>query len=188
MAGRTRRAFLGQSALGLASGWLASNWGAIAEAQASAARAAAGTPSEWVFLSAEQAADLDAVSSQIIPSDDAPGAHEAHCVDFIDRALTSVFRDSQALYREGLRQLRADAQAQFGEARGFAPLSAPQQQQLLRQIERGPFFAAVRMHTVIALLADPVHGGNAGRCGWKLIGFDDALHFTAPFGYYDGLA
>lgn len=188
MASRSRRVFIGQSALGLASGWLASNWGVILEAQASAARAAAGQPSEWVFLSAGQAADLDAMSSQIIPTDDTPGAHEAHCVDFIDRALTGVFRDSQALYREGLAQLQADAQAQFGEARGFAALSAPQQLQLLRQIEHGAFFAAVRMHTIIAMLASPVHGGNAEQCGWKLIGFDDALHFSAPFGHYDGLA
>jgi gluconate 2-dehydrogenase gamma chain len=177
---------MGQAALGLASGWLASNWGAIAEAQASAGRAAAGQPSEFGFLSAEQAAELDAVSSQIIPTDETPGAHEACCVHFIDRALTSFLRDSQALYREGLAQLRAAAQAQFGEARGFAALSAPQQLRLLQQIEQQPFFAAVRMHTIIAMLASPVHGGNAEQCGWRLIGFDDALHFAAPFGYYDG--
>jgi hypothetical protein len=188
MAGRSRRAFIRQSALSLASGWLASNWGAVLEARTSAASAAAGNPSEFLFLSTEEAADLDAVSSQIIPTDETPGAHEAHCVHFIDRALTSFLQDSQALYRQGLAQLRAAAGTQFGEARGFAALSAPQQLRLLRQIERGPFFAAARMHTIIAMLADPVHGGNAEQCGWKLVGFDDALHFTAPFGYYDGIA
>jgi len=188
MVSRSRRAFIGRSALGLTSGWLASNWGGILEAQASAARAAAGQPSEFLFLSTEQAAELDAVSSQIIPTDETAGAHEARCVYFIDRALTSFLRDSQALYREGLARLRAEAGTQFGEARGFAALPASQQLQLLRQIEQVPFFAAVRMHTIIAMLANPVHGGNAEQCGWKLVGFDDALHFTAPFGYYDGLA
>ena len=187
MASRSRRSFIGQSALGLTAGWLAPNWGAILEAQASAARAAAGQLVEFVFLSTDQAAELDAVSSQIIPTDETPGAHEARCVYFIDRALTSFLRDSQALYREGLARLRSEAQAQFGEARGFSALSAQQQLQLLRQIEREPFFAAVRMHTIIAMLSSPVHGGNVEQCGWRLVGFDDALQFTAPFGYYDGL-
>jgi hypothetical protein len=141
-----------------------------------------------MFLSAAQAADLDAVCSQIIPTDETAGAHEAHCVRFIDRALTRFLRLSQPLYRDGLAQLRAQALAQFGEKQGFAALSAEQQVQLLRRIEHTPFFMAARSHTIIAMLASPGHGGNAQKCGWKLIEFDDALRFAAPFGYYDGPA
>jgi hypothetical protein len=31
----------------------------------------------------------------------------------------------------------------------------------------------------------PSYGGNRGGVGWKLIGFEDAHVFQAPFGYYD---
>ena len=41
------------------------------------------------FLSAAEAADIEAVAAQIIPTDDSPGAREAGVVYFIDRALAT---------------------------------------------------------------------------------------------------
>jgi hypothetical protein len=45
----------------------------------------------------------------------------------------------------------------------------------------------VRTHTITGFFAHPVHGGNHGKVGWALIGYDDALHHEPPFGYYDAL-
>jgi hypothetical protein len=37
------------------------------------------------------------------------------------------------------------------------------------------------------MFSNPVHGGNADNVGWKLIGYDNALNWKQPFGYYDGV-
>ena len=72
----------------------------------------------------------------------------------------------------------------MGVAR-FSALSPAQQIEALRSIEKTPFFNAIRTHTVIGFFANPEYGGNDGKVGWKLIGFDDAFHFKPPFGSYD---
>ena len=41
--------------------------------------------------------------------------------------------------------------------------------------------------TITGFFADPVHGGNHGRVGWALVGWDDSLEHVPPFGYYDAL-
>jgi hypothetical protein len=38
---------------------------------------------------------------------------------------------------------------------------------------------------VLGLLALPSYGGNAGKAGWKLVGFDDRHVWEPPFGHYD---
>ncbi len=187
MTKQSRRSFLIGSALGLSSGWLASNWSGILEAKAYADQAAAGRPPDLAFFTNEQAADIDAMAAQIIPSDDTPGAREARCVYFIDRGLATFLSDSQPIYTQGLKDLEAKTQVLFPGAESFAALSSPQQIQLLTAIERGQFFMTVRMHTIIGMFASPVHGGNYNKIGWKLIGYDDSLRFKPPFGYYDAV-
>ena len=125
------------------------------------------------------------MSSQIIPTDETAGAHEARCVYFIDRALTTFLRESQPIYIEGLKTLAAKTTELFPAAASLSALSAVQQIQLLTAIEHTQFFTTVRTHTILGMLASPVHGGNHEQAGWKLIGFDDSLKFEPPFGYYD---
>jgi gluconate 2-dehydrogenase gamma chain len=184
MSSQSRRSFISRSALGLSSTWLATNWLAILEAKAST-QAEAGRPPELAFLTPAQAAELDAMSSQIIPTDETAGAHEAGCVYFIDRALTTFLRESQPIYIEGLKTLAATTTELFPGAASFSALSPVQQIQLLTAIEHTQFFTTVRTHTILGMLASPVHGGNHEQAGWKLIGFDDSLKFEPPFGYYD---
>ena len=43
----------------------------------------------------------------------------------------------------------------------------------------------MRFLTVLGLLALPSYGGNAGKVGWKLVGFVDQHVWEPPFGYYD---
>ena len=93
MHSRSRRSFLIRSTSGLSSVWIVSNWPGILAAAAHAQQAA-GQRVTFDFFTQEQAADIDAMASQIIPTDDSPGAHEAGCVYFIDRGLTTFLRSS----------------------------------------------------------------------------------------------
>ena len=185
MTQQSRRTFLNRAALGAGAGWLAANWAAVLEARAVAAEASAGSRPAYTFFDATQAADVEAMTAQILPTDDTPGARELRCVYFIDRALRGFLQASQPVYVDGLKQLQAKVLEQFHESRGFASLPAAQQLQLLTQMEHEPFFIAVRNHTILASFSDPVHGANAGKAGWHLIGFEDTLRFEPPFGYYD---
>jgi len=191
MAKTSRRAFLTNSAVGLSSVWVAAQWPAILDAAAFAQRAGAPGPGEKVAFAVftdEEAADIDAMASQIIPTDDLPGAHEAHIVHFIDRALVTFDRPSRNAYREGLKDLGTKTREMFPGTARFSSLTAPQQVQVLTAIEKTPFFKTVRDHTVLGMFASPQWGGNYNKVGWKLIDFEDTLNFKPPFGYYDAPA
>jgi gluconate 2-dehydrogenase gamma chain len=184
--GRSRRSFLVDSVTGLNAAWVAANLPGILAAQEHARQAtdSGKLPRLEVFTEA-QAAEIEAMAAQIIPTDETPGAREAHCVYFIDRALSTFARDSQPAYMQGLRDLQAKTQQLFPEASKFSALTSEQQIKTLTEIEKTPFFNMVRTHTVIGFFARPVHGGNYDKIGWKLIGYDDSLNHKAPFGYYD---
>jgi gluconate 2-dehydrogenase gamma chain len=67
-----------------------SNWPAILASQQHAHEAAAAaTPPHLEFFSPAQASEVEAMAAQIIPTDDTPGAREAHVIYFIDRALSA---------------------------------------------------------------------------------------------------
>lgn len=186
---KSRRTFLADSAVGVGSAWLAANWPAIIEAEAYAQRAAvADQPVAFAFFTDAQAADIDAMSSQIFPTTDTPGAHEAHIVNFIDRALVTFARNRRPVYIQGMKDLQAKTKEMFPSASKFSALTSAQQIQLLTAIEKTPFFTTVREHTLTGMFASPKHGGNFNKVGWKLIGFEDTLNFKPPFGYYDAAA
>jgi gluconate 2-dehydrogenase gamma chain len=183
----SRREFLIRSVSGLGAAWVAANYVGIVEASAYAQQAAGGVRASFVFFTPLQAMDVDAMAAQIIPSDATPGAREARVTHFIDRALTTFERDRQADYTRGLGELTAQARQVAPDAPAFAALTAEQQIKVLTAIERTPFFNLVRTHTITGFLANPIHGGNADKIGWKLVGYDDSLRHSPPFGYYDAL-
>lgn len=187
--GSSRRSFLARATTGLSSAWITANWSAILEAQEHAKRAASsGHSAKFEFLSQEQAAEVESVAAQIIPTDDTPGAREAGAVYFIDRALTTFDRDRQPVYTRGLEDLQAKVRELFPSATKFNDLSADQQIQVLKAIEKTAFFSQIRTHTITGFLANPEYGGNRDEIGWKLIGFEGKFHYQAPFGYYDAEA
>lgn len=47
-------------------------------------------------------------------------------------------------------------------------------------------FEAARVATITGFLANPEYGRNAGKTGWRAIGFDDRFVWAEPFGWYDG--
>jgi len=185
--GASRRSFLAGSATSFGSAWIASNWKGILEAQEHAQRAvASASPAKFEFFSPEQGIEVESVAAQIVPTDDTPGAREAGAVYFIDRALTTFDRDQQAVYTQGLGSLQAKTRELFPNAARFSGLSSDQQIQVLKAIEKTPFFAQIRTHTITGFLANPEYGGNRNEIGWKLIGFEGKFHYEPPFGYYDG--
>lgn len=182
----SRRQFLSRSLAGVGSAWLAGNWPEILAAHEHARSAAqTDSPAKFEFFTPEQAAEVEAVAAQIIPTDETPGAREARVLYFIDRALATFDRDRQALYSKGLRELQQKCVELFASAATFSKLSSPQQIELLKTIEKGEFFEAVRVHTITGFFCDPERGGNYQQIGWKLIGFDGAHVNEPPFGHYD---
>jgi gluconate 2-dehydrogenase gamma chain len=137
------------------------------------------------YLSAADAAEIEAIASAIIPSDETPGAKEAGVMYFIDRALTTFAHDQRGLYLSGLAAAQAKRREMFPESASIAALTPAQLSDLVRSIEKTPFFEAVRTHTITGFLATPEWGGNRGKVGWKAIGFEDAFAYQPPFGYYD---
>ena len=157
----SRRVFLIRSCSGISSAWLASHLPDILAAHEHAHRAAQiSPPRKLEFFSPEQAAEVEAVAAQIIPSDGSPGAREARVIYFIDRALTTFDRDKQKQYNKGLKELQAKVRKLFPPAKKFSAMSEPQQVKLLKEIEKTEFFELVRVHTIVGFLANPEYGGN----------------------------
>jgi gluconate 2-dehydrogenase gamma chain len=180
---KSRRSFLIDSAVGVNAAWIAANYHDILSAQEHASKGS--EPPKLGFFTADQAAEVEAMADQIIPTDDTPGAREARCLYFIDRALTTFATKSQPVYTQGLLDLQAKTKELFPSAAKFSSLKPEQQIKVLTEIEKTPFFNLVRTHTIIGFFARPEHGGNHDKVGWQLIGYDGSLNHKAPFGFYD---
>ena len=142
-------------------------------------------PAKLEVLTADQAAEIEAAASRIIPTDDTPGAREAGVIYFIDRALGTFATDSRGDYEKGLSVLQAKTHELFPNTQKFSQATSDQQDTVLKALEEQPIFELILTHTIMGFLADPARGGNRGAVGWKLIGFDDSPAFAPPFGYYD---
>jgi gluconate 2-dehydrogenase gamma chain len=186
-AGISRRSLLQAIASTMAASALPFSWTDIAEAQhAAAAHAAApGGDTKLSFFSPAEAADVDAIVAQIIPTDDSPGARDAGALYFIDRALTTFFSQLAGDFRTELAAFQAAVRQRHPGAASFASLSSPQQIDYLKEIDQTPFFNTTRVLTLLGMFTLPSYGGNRGNLGWTLLGFEDAHVFRPPFGYYD---
>ena len=182
----SRRSLLQAIAATLAAAAVPVGWDEIALAmdQAHAAPPAAGDAT-LSLLSAAEAADIEAVAAQIIPTDDLPGAREAGAVYFIDRALATFFSQLAGDYRTQLRSFQAAYRERHPAAPSFATLTSEQQIEFLKGIDETPFFTTTRLLTLLGMFSLPAYGGNRDGAGWKVIGFEDRHVFQPPFGYYD---
>ena len=137
------------------------------------------------FLTAAEAADIEAVAAQIVPTDDSPGAREAGVVYFFDRALGSFYAQLASDYRAQLATFQAAYRQRHPAARSFAALTAAEQVNFLKGIDETAFFQTTRLLTLLGMFALPAYGGNRDGAGWTLIGFEDRHVFRPPFGFYD---
>jgi gluconate 2-dehydrogenase gamma chain len=88
----------------------------------------------------------------------------------------------QQIYRLGIAA--ADGFVQKAQGKSFVQLAADAQDAALHAIESGQavfdavpaklFFSMLLQNAREGFFADPVHGGNRGLAGWKLIGFPGA--------------
>jgi gluconate 2-dehydrogenase gamma chain len=177
----TRRAFLATGGA-FAAAWLIAPADKLAESALYAARVRLDAPPPFLHLTADEGADLDAAMAQIIPTDDTPGAHEARCVYFVDKALGTWAKDQLPDMQKGIAELRTRAAG----AR-FVSLTDDQRHAVIESLDkdRHPFFNNLRGATITGFLANPEYGGNYNKIGWKSIGFVDQFSWTAPFGWYD---
>lgn len=165
--------------------WLATHG---SELRAVAVLAAAAAPEEpYKFFSVEQAREFDAISAAIVPTDDTPGAREAHVVRFVDRYLATVAKDEQPGLQNDFKLLGDAVAAKTPGSRSFAVLSDADQIAFLTELEKShpDVFEDFRDYTMLGMFSHPIHGGNFNKVGWKLVGFEDRHSWTPPFGYYD---
>jgi gluconate 2-dehydrogenase gamma chain len=180
----SRRAFL-RAAAAAGAAWSAADLLSVEDALAWSAEQAAAKSGGFTVLSAGEAETVDALSSRIIPSvDKRPGAHEAGVVLFVDRALATFNAGQKKMYAEGLQDLNRRAADMF-KATAFAKLTAAQQDEVIRAIEKTPFFQAIRFDTIVGTFALPTWGGNRDYAGWHMIGLEHQPRFQPPFGAYD---
>ena len=151
------------------------------------AHLAAASPGSATFtlLDAADAADIDALASRIVPSDDLPGAREAGAVYFIDRALGSFLAHWRDSFMGGLRDFQSAARAFRPQGKAFSAFTPDEQTEFLRIVDTTPFFDQARTLTLCGLFTSPKYGGNRDGTGWKILGFEDQHVFEPPFGWYD---
>ena len=113
-------------------------------------------------LTAGQAAVIEALTSRILPSADGrPGARDAGVVYFIDKSLSTFNRAQKKVYANGVKDLDRRATRKWKGAPGFAALTPEQQDELVTDIEKTPFFQAVRFDTIVGTFALPEWGGQS---------------------------
>jgi hypothetical protein len=187
--GASRRAFLATSGAALATVWLSADPAAVRASLAHAARAAhSSEPLAWQALTGSQAADVEAMVAQIFPSDETPGAREAHVAEFIDHSLVTWAASLHEEIVAGLDDLNGQVERRWPGSGRFAALAPDRQIELLRASERSRFFRRMRLLTLVGMFSSPAYGGNTGKVGWRLIGFEDRFAWRAPFGDYDAEA
>lgn len=181
----SRRAFVAGVAGATTGGWLATHLPGL---QATAAYAMAAAPQQaWEFFTPDQVREFDAISAQLVPTTDTPGAREAHVVRFVDRYLASVAKDEQPGVQDEFKSLGDAVAKRTPGSRSFAALSDADQIAFLVDLEasqRGVFNSFLN-YTMLGMFSHPMHDGNFGKVGWTLIGYEDRYAWAPPFGYYD---
>ncbi|HPG39288.1 MAG TPA: gluconate 2-dehydrogenase subunit 3 family protein [bacterium] len=164
----SRRRFIGQTAAGL---------GVVSLLGCSAHF------SHWRFFTEEEAKLVEAITGQIIPADDDPGAIEAGVVFYIDKQLVGPLAAYQADYRRGLPLLQHTCRKMFGKT--FLELKWEEQTTVLKALESGNvdqqewgeqspqrFFSLLRDHTMQGFYGSPRHGGNRNYISYKMLDLD----------------
>lgn len=184
----SRRQFLVAIGELASASWVAMNWPQIAAAAEHAGHGGHDStepPTSITTLTAAEAAEIDAITNQIVPGGATPGARDARTLYFIDNALGSFFAKQLPAFRQGLAEFNSAYAARYGADKPFSAASDAQQIAFLKEVDKTPFFMAVRRLTVLGLLALPKYGGNHDYLGWKLIGVENQHAWEPPFGYYD---
>jgi gluconate 2-dehydrogenase gamma chain len=201
----SRRTFLQQGALGLGFALLSAVTPEALRAAHASASKATDAKAGFRFFTTEEAADVVAFGAQIIPTDDTPGATEAHAVYFIDHVLMEFAPEDQTRVRAAIHALNGLARQSGHASTRFSHLSPSEQLELTKKFQSlfpavnggydpsnngmnssgSNYFELLRTYIITGFLSDPDLGGNKDMLGWKVIGFDGNSAHQPPFGYYD---
>src|SRR5215211_6893749 len=130
-----------------------------------------------ITLNATEARAAAALFERLFPADEnGPGATRIGVLNYVDRALSGVYRDRAEAYRLGLAALDRAARG-----RSFADCDPEGQDAMISALEEGTlpdlrapspqdFFKMLLEHLQEGLFADPAHGGNRDKLGWKFLG------------------
>jgi hypothetical protein len=178
-----RREFVEAVSTALAGALAAGRLAGVSDAFAATIPASA----PYEFLTADQVRLLDVITAHIVPTDDTPGAREAHVVRFIDHAFATFFTDFRKDFDDALGQFATFISHFRPDGATFLELSPSEQVAALRDLERlePNTFGPLRDLTMLGMFSHPEHGGNYQKIGWKLIGYVDQYSWVPPFGYYD---
>lgn len=131
-------------------------------------------------LNPAEARAAAAAFERMFPADDrGPGATEIGALAYLDKALAGAYVGHRETYRLGLLALDRAARDRWNAP--FADGDATAQDALLADLERGlvvgwhapdqqQFFDLLRAHLQEGLFADPLHGGNRDKLGWRVLG------------------
>lgn len=183
-----RRTFLALLSSGVTGAALLAAWPEMASAAEYAERAMAAPRRPRVTtFDAASSRDIEAAASQIIPSDGTPGAREAGVIHFIDKLVGGTAPELKAPLAGLVAALNGEAAKRFPGAGRFATLTGAQQHELMEWLDQSQpgHFGLIRGLTLTGMFCNPSYGGNQGKVGWKLLGFQDQFSWAPPFGYYD---
>lgn len=138
-------------------------------------------PLPFKCLTPKQAACVEAITEQIIPADQDPGAKWAGVVHYIDLSLAGEFAKCRPTYERGLSRLAELTRE--GSDRSFPDLDFAKQTRILEKLQSDAhgiqmsaigqdFFALVRRQTIEGFFGDPKYGGNRNSVGWKVLKFE----------------
>ena len=134
----------------------------------------------FLVLSPREARTVAALFERLFPADElGSGATEIGALAYLDRALAGPYANHAPTYRLGVAAL--DRAAHLRWAAPFAAGVPAAKDALLVEVEHGLvpdwvvpgqqlFFELARAHLQEGLFADPAHGGNRDKLGWRFLG------------------
>jgi gluconate 2-dehydrogenase gamma chain len=147
------------------------------------APACAQTEGKWRFFTDAEALVIEAITEQIIPSDEDAGAKEANVINYLDKQLIGFFKKYQETYRLGIAGVQQSSGIIFGGK--FEALEWAQQTEVLQRMEAGTadgdiwqtesaqaFFELIRDHTMQGFYGSPRHGGNRRFVSFNMLGLE----------------
>jgi gluconate 2-dehydrogenase gamma chain len=143
-------------------------------------------------LSTQQWKTVRAITGRIIPTDHQPGAIEANCINFIDKALANEDSASAPDFTTGLSLLDTLCRNNLGKP--FVDLNPAEQDQVLTLLESDTaapwknetvtaanFFELIRALTIMGFMADPKYGGNVNFSGWQVARYPGPRHHKGGY-------
>jgi Gluconate 2-dehydrogenase subunit 3 len=122
---------------------------------------------------------LEAITEQLVPADEFPGAGAVGVVSYIDGVLAGPYgKFYKSQYDHGLQAIEAYSLKQF--QKGFVSLDPAQRADILSKFESGTadgesgqrIFNLILLQTFEGYYAHSHHGADGTNPSWKMIGFE----------------